>query len=430
MCIHLILLPGFLMPSDPKFFPIKTQTACQLKWAWSTIFLNIGDTGSCHRTSLSRVSSENFVDFHNTPTKLADRNRMLQGLWPETSCVYCKKIEQAGGSSDRMRQLSVPDLVPPELDADPTATRISPTILEVYFSNACNMGCLYCMPAGGLSSVIAAENVKFGKFKNRGVDLETIESQYSNLLPEFWKWFPEGFPKLRRFHALGGEPLIQKEFEKLLSMIEQYPNPTCELNIVSNLMISQEKIQYYVNKFRKLLIERKIGRIDISCSIDCWGPQQEYVRWGIDLDRWEKNFQFLMKHKWLYLNINQCITPLTVKTMPELLIKLAEWRKDRKIGHWFSGAEPGPDYMRTDIMPGDEFRDDAQKILSLLPTDTKENINAYDYMKGYFTQICESPENPDQIANLIIYLDEKDRRRGTDWTVLFPWLVKYRKYVV
>jgi len=420
------------MPNDAKFFPIKTETACQLKWAWSTLYLNSGSTASCHRTGFSKLTPENFHNFHNTAVKHQDRVQMLKGEWPESNCAYCRNIEQAGGFSDRMRQLTVPNLVPPELAADTTATevQISPTILEVYFSNACNMGCLYCNPDGALSSVIATENIKFGKFKNKGVELEAITSQYSGLLPEFWKWFPEGFTKLRRLHALGGEPLIQKEFNKLLSMIDQYPNPNCELNIISNLMIPIEKMQNYIDIFRKLLIERKIGRIDISCSIDCWGPQQEFVRWGINLERWEKNFQLLMKHKWLYLNINQCITPLTVKTMPELLIKLAEWRKDRKLGHWFSGCEPGPEYMKTGIMPGDEFRDDAEKILSLLPTDTQENINAYNYMKGYFTQVCESPENPDEIANLLIYLDEKDRRRGTDWTVPFPWLEKYKKYVV
>lgn len=420
------------MSSNYKFFPIKTKTACPLKWNWSTVYLNIGDTASCHRTAFSKITPENFLDFHNTPTKLADRKRMLNGEWPETNCGYCRSIEQAGGSSDRMRQLTVPDLVPEELDNDPTATeiKVSPTILEVFFSNACNMGCLYCNPEGGLSSVIAAENIKFGKFKSKGVELESIQSQYSNLLPEFWKWFPEGFPKLRRFHALGGEPLIQKEFDKLLTMIDQYPNPNCELNIISNLMIPVEKMESYVAKFRKLLVEKKIGRIDISCSIDCWGPQQEYVRWGIDLDLWEKNFQVLMKYKWLYININQTITPLTIKTMPELLIKLAEWRETRKIGHWFSGTEPGPNYMKAGILPGEEFREDAERILAVMPRNTKENIDAYKYMKGIFTQICESPEDPDEIANLIIYLDEKDRRRGTNWSELFPWLTKYRKYVV
>jgi len=179
-----------------------------------------------------------------------------------------------------------------------------------------------------------------------------------------------------------------------------------------------------------LLIGKKIGRIDISCSIDCWGPEQEYVRWGMKLEQWEKNFQLLMSYKWLYLNINQTITPLTIKTMPDLLIKLAEWRKDRKIGHWFSGTEPGPEYMKAGIMPGSEFQEDAEKILALMPIDNKENLEAYNYMKGIFTQVCNSPENVNEIANLIIYLDEKDRRRGTNWTTLFPWLTKYKQYVV
>ena len=30
-------------------FPIKTKTACQSKWTWSTIYLNTLSTASCHR---------------------------------------------------------------------------------------------------------------------------------------------------------------------------------------------------------------------------------------------------------------------------------------------------------------------------------------------------------------------------------------------
>ena len=32
-----------------KYFPIKTSTACQLKWAWSTVILQTAVTQSCHR---------------------------------------------------------------------------------------------------------------------------------------------------------------------------------------------------------------------------------------------------------------------------------------------------------------------------------------------------------------------------------------------
>ena len=156
-----------------KFFPIKTETACQLKWNWSTLFLNTGVTKSCHRTAESVLTPENFFNFHNTELKLSDRRRMLEGQWPEHSCSYCREIEEAGGVSDRLRQVSIPNLVPPELDADPSAINISPTIVEVFFNNACNMGCLYC--SSKLSSTIETENRKFGDFSKDGVtDLNEI----------------------------------------------------------------------------------------------------------------------------------------------------------------------------------------------------------------------------------------------------------------
>ena len=79
--------------SRKKYFPIKTATSCQLKWNWSTLFLNTGITASCHRTGKSEINAENFKNFHNTPVKLADRTNMLQGKWPEESCKYCKDIE-------------------------------------------------------------------------------------------------------------------------------------------------------------------------------------------------------------------------------------------------------------------------------------------------------------------------------------------------
>ena len=403
-----------------KFFPIRTETSCQLKWNWSTIFLNTGTTRSCCRTGESELTAENFQDFHNTPLKLADRTSMLKGEWPERSCGYCKDIEAVGGASDRTRHLTIPSLVPKELETNPTAIHIDPTIVEVYFSNACNLGCVYC--SAQLSSTIEAEDRKFGTL--------TTENHFKDLVPYFWEWFATGFSKVKRLHILGGEPLYQKEFDKLLDMIDQYPNPDCELNIVTNLMVSTERLQAYVDRFKDLLVARKLKRVDITCSIDCAGPEQEYVRYGLNWTQWEENFKLLMKHRWLYLTINQTISALTIKTMPEFLVKFAKWRENRKIGHWFSGIYPDPSYMKAEIFGNLEFAEDAEKVLQLLPRVTEEDQVAYDYMQGIFAQILASEPNYNEIAKLIVFLDEKDRRRGTSWPELFPWLERYRKYVV
>jgi hypothetical protein len=410
------------------YFPIRTATSCQLKWNWTALYLNGGFSRTCHRTAETPLTPENFNNFHNTDVVLADRRRMLQGLWPETSCSYCRNIEEFGGVSDRLRQIDAPDLSPPELVDNPTAIQVSPAILEVFFNNTCNLGCLYCTPV--LSSVINAENQKFGSFEKNNVSLTAIDTHYKDLSPHFWSWFPTGFVKLKRFGVLGGEPFYQKEFEKLLDMIEQHPNPNCELNIITNLMVSTDRLNMFVDRLKKLLLTKKLKRVDITCSIDCWGPQQEYVRWGLDLAQWQHNFETLIMNKWLYISVNQTITALTIKTMPELLIKLKEWNTIRPVHHHFSGPAPGPSYFDAGILGGDQFKQDFDQILSLMPQSTDENKITYEYMLGIANSIIASDVNPQEVSKLLTYLDEKDRRRNTNWEVLFPWLTEYKKYVV
>jgi hypothetical protein len=43
-------------------------------------------------------------------------------------------------------------------------------------------------------------------------------------------------------------------------------------------------------------------------------------------------------------------------------------------------------------------------------------------MEGIRKQIESTPRDPSRIADLKTYLTEIDRRRGTNWRELFPWL--------
>lgn len=408
-------------------FPIHTATSCKLKWAWSTLVLNVGLTRSCHRTAVSELTKENFADFHNTPVKLQDRQSMLAGQWPDNNCGYCRNIEATGGVSDRMRQQTLPYRVPVELIQNPKATVVSPTLVEVYFNNTCNLACLYCN--AGLSSRIAAENLHHGVFQKYGVKIDVPDMHFKDLIGEFWKWFPYGFPTLARLNVLGGEPLFQPEFDTLLDMIQQYPNSDCELNIVTNLMVSSERFNGYINKLRDLVNHGKLKRIDITCSIDCWGPEQEYVRWGLNLEQWEKNFSALLTVPDFYLNINQTISPLTIKTMPELLEKLSQWRQQHQVGHWFSAVEPGPVYLKPGILGRAVFEKDIDRILDVMPRDTDEDQMAHSYMSGILNSLPDHPD-ADRARDMFVYLEEKDRRRGTSWREIFPWLKEFEHYVV
>lgn len=409
---------------DKKYFPIRTATVCQLKWTWSTVFLNTGTTASCHRIIPEAIPAD-FNQFHNTDKKLSDRKLMLDGQWPQGGCEYCQQIEQAGGSSDRLLHLDAPDLVPAELDTDPNAITVTPRILEVYLNNTCNFSCVYCSSFN--SSKINFENTKYAstltKQKEFQLSFGVLEpADQPKYMQGLLAWLDEHSTELKRLHILGGEPFYQREFDDILTFLSTHKNPHLELNIVTNLGINLEKLKAYIDQLKILVATKKIRRVDLTCSIDCWGAEQEFVRQGLDLNIWEENFNYLLTQRWLVLNINQTISVLTIKTMPALLAKLNEWRKLRPIGHFFSGVTPGPDYLKPHILGGEIFKDDFEQILSLMSEETEQDRKAKEYMNGIWLQISANDVNIKEVANLKIFLDEIDRRRNTNWKGLFLWL--------
>jgi organic radical activating enzyme len=397
-----------------KYFPILSDTACKLKWGWSTVYLNTGLTASCHRASFSAIP-DNFDNFHTTNEKTSARETMSKGQWPTGGCEYCQGVESANGFSDRMLHNSIPGLV-----SDGTY----PAILETYFSNTCNLACLYCNP--GLSSSIDAENIRFGDFAVGGVELISLKQKLlTELEPKFWHWMKNNFNKLERFHFLGGEPFYQRQLDILIDFIDQHPNPQLELNLITNLMVDQQILDKKINQLKRLISQKKLKRLDITVSIDCWGAEQEYVRYGLKLDQWLSNFLFLLDQRWIKLNINQTISALTIKTMPELLQQLAVWRKIRPVGHYFSVTEPGPSYLRPNIFGRGVFDKDFEHVLNLMTGTSSDEATAYKYMQGIANEIETHDMNTVEVKKLFVFLNEKDQRRNTNWHTTFPWLEKY-----
>ena len=421
------------MTQPKKFFPIQTATACQLKWSWSTIQLNHGQTSSCYRSSMSEITEENFSDFHNTPLKLKHRQEMLEGKWPGDDdlwgCHYCRSIEEAGGVSDRMWHLTIDNMYPSELDQNSTAIRVNPVVVEVWLNNACQLSCLYCTASA--SSSIDAENKKFQNSTLEGFEFERLRplqtQTYKDLLPAFKKWFDQDFKNIRRLNVLGGEPFFQKEFDILLDSIDKNPNPNCELNVISNLMVPKKILVKYVEIIKKLLVNRKIKNFHLLASLDAWGPQQEYVRRGLDLAHWEDNFRYLLAQPWIKLGLNQVFSPLTIKTVPEFMNKLQEFRKIRHVELYSGTVSPGPSYLIPKIFGPGVFEEDFKKICDLMPIDTEQDLVIKGYIEGIGKGIANTQRDLQEIKKMLIYLDEKDRRRGTDWRPLFPWLIEFEE---
>ena len=411
-----------------RVFPIKTSTACQLKWNWSTVYLTTEKTASCHRTDHHKFDIDMF-DFHNTPEKLADRTRMLNGQWPERGCNYCRDIEDAGGQSDRITNLAFPGIhAPLELDIDPHAVMVTPRILEVYFDNTCNLKCLYCGPH--FSSLWDAENKKYGLFTRGDLTISDSFKKSSNIesnKQKLFAWLKQNVQHLTVFNILGGEPFYQSELEECLDLFDQYPAPELKLQIFTNLNVKLSKLQNIVQRIKLLVDQNKLREFEITASLDCWGAPQEYVRYPLELSNWQTNFEYLVGQPWINLIINSTVTPLTIKTLPDLLERINAWRQQRPIYHYQNSVN-SPSYMFIDIF-GDIFVNDFKRALDLKPFSTPEQISSKNYLAGIAKQSANTGTNISEITKLFDFLNEMDRRRNTDWTQVFPWLVtEFAKY--
>jgi len=432
---------------EHSLFPVESPTACLLKWGWSSLYIYTGQSNSCHRTTQSELTAGDFHTFHNTPEKLKQRRVMLEGGWPErgNGCEYCKDIEDAGGLSDRLANIALlaeseenRQLIPKELLTDPAALSVTPTMLEVYFTNRCNMACIYCGP--NYSTQWVAENKTYGvePHHSRSVSWQTasrLDSEYPAKLQRFWDWLELHSNDLRMLNVLGGEPFYQTETEATIGFFERHPNPNLHLKIFSNLKVPAERFRYLMGELKKLHDGRRCRSVGIVASLDCWGPPQEYVRYGLDLNNWSENYQYLVyEHPWACVSINCTMNALSIHTMAELVRKVRCWDEER--GRRYRDTPDsrglsvvfnlltGPPFMHAGIFPAGFFDGHFAEVIDLLPRSSRWEAANVDYMHGIWKAVNAAPHNPPLIQSLKNYLDEIDRRRGSSWQAVFPWLAE------
>jgi sulfatase maturation enzyme AslB (radical SAM superfamily) len=404
-----------------KYFPIDSQTSCRSKWSWSTLYLNQGTTASCHRASGSDIP-EKFEDFHNTPIKIQDRSVMLNSQWPSNGCEYCRDIELSGGVSDRMFQNQIPDVYPKELDQNTNQTVINPVVLEVFFSNTCNLSCVYCNAT--VSSSIQAENKKYGGAILPELNFEYVDNKYRELVPKFWSWFKTNSQTLQRLQILGGEPFLQDDVLKLIDYFDHHPHPDLEFNLVTNLILPTKVIQPILEKLRDLKYKNKLKRIDIQVSVDCWGQSQEYIRNGFRLDTFDRNMELLIDMAVFRIGLLSTVTSLSIPDMPVLAQKYNQWCSKQKIFWYMHLVLPNnKSVFDPTIFDYSAFDSSLELVYNLLPKETWDDKTTLEIFEGIVSKLktnCKT--DVDRQQNLLQYLDANDFRRNTRWKDVFSWL--------
>ena len=359
---------------------------------------------------------------------------MLQGQWPGHGCEYCRDIEAAGGTSDRQFQNQIPNIWPGELDTDPTATKVDPVVLEVFFSNTCNLSCVYC--AGHLSSKIQQEERKYNQrivpvVKDSANLYESwynnSSNKYNELAPKFWNWFHDHGKNLQRIQILGGEPFLQDDLLRLIEYYSSNPAPTLEFNVVTNGSLPTQLWQKSIDQLVELVHTKNIGRVDLQMSIDCWGPEQEYLRHGLDIMQFEKNLRYAQSTNSIRIGLLSTVTSLGILGLPTLAKKYLEWKEQHDL-FWYPHFVLPIDasVFSPTMFDYSLFKESMSTLKEMLPTitwDDKQLVESFNGMDKKLREFCQ--DNKLKQHDLLQYINDNDKRRGTNWRATFPWLVKH-----
>lgn len=419
-------------------FPIKQSPACVLKWSHSTIWIQNGTTASCWSASVSNTKS--LKNFHNTPEKIRDRNMMLQGQWPGHGCQKCQYREQAGHESDRTLHNRKQETYAPELDQNLSAVEVTPSILEVYFSNECNMKCISCSEV--LSSQWAKENREHGRFQSGTIKLgpgltfkETVQDNDTGVwdyseekitkqgqkqrLAEFWQWMENNHLSLRRLNILGGEPFYQKNIKDLLEFYKHNPNPELQFSVTSNLNIDREKFNWYMEKFMFLTGNNNIKNLQIVASIDNLGRSASYNRHGLDMLKWYNNFNILCNTPDIQMGVNSCITALTIPDFKSLVELINSSREQFKKDIWWS-MEPATQSPTSPFLHPKVFGHLLNHYYDAILQEMDPTQSEYAIFDGWQKQWRVLEPDIKTMKETEIFLNEMDRRRNTNWHETFP----------
>jgi len=307
-----------------KELPDPLDTICDLKWNYPIFNLDRGEFRSCCRTPSRKVDQGELdsigIDaFLNSKHQLQSRLDLIQGK-KHADCQSCWKLENSGMTSPRHSTVQFAELLhkkkntPGEFiyneDAlridlnsitdinDPVLTSYHPYMLEISLGNTCDMKCMYC--SHHYSTQWGSEKIKWGEITQEQLDREFPKAP-DGFNEKYWEWFDTVKLHLGRLGIIGGEPLIMPEFyqfaDRLIESIESVKDQRKQKMsfwIVTNMNTPPN----YLEKFFKYLPKlTEVFNVEILVSMESVGERAEYIRNGVNWNRFVNNLDKLLSRK-------------------------------------------------------------------------------------------------------------------------------------
>ena len=411
---------------------------CSAKWLMATMHFGMGENHSCYHPPIHRWNLEDVQRdprmLHNTQHKMEQRRMMMNGEKPN-ECYYCFDMERINPDviSDRKRFTNEQYAIERRQEIlDAPARPINPSYLELSFSNVCNFGCSYCSP--GQSSKWENEVRKYGSYP---VEDPTVhKDKMHDMIPEddkpyidaFWRWLPEAYKDMRYLRITGGEPLATRNFMKLLDFVAQNHNPNLTLVVNTNLCVPDKNLDMFFEKATTLLNAKTIKGLEVYTSMDTWGPQAEYIRDGLDIDRWEKTVRKISTTFNVPVRIMVTFGLMSIFNFRTFIHKVLQLRRDG-VDIMFNCARlVDPKQFDLRILPdsADKYFDETNELIrnfgDLIKSVEKETWTmVYDFWKARKTSMTDE-DREWRKGQFKKFIDEYDKRRNKNFKENFPEL--------
>ncbi len=417
-----------------------SSTFCHFRWSDTVVNLRDITVRSCcktkpHDVSLDELNEEGTEIFSNSRYLKKRRQEMIDGL-KHSDCSYCWELEDKNIYHTRMRSKSFKSFKeqiakhsPNETDDLFEATEILHTknldSLEIVLENTCQMKCLYCSPE--FSSAWEAE-VQMG----RTMPSPAQQNLKSKFKEKFFEYLPEAFDGLKNITLLGGEPLIQPDFYKMLDQIatlsSKSPSPEkkLEINVISNLSVPPLVINRFLDKVEKM---NSLVDIILLPSIENTGEQAEYLRFGLNwnyfLDNLEKSFNSGL---FPMIRILTTLNLLSVTGLRNLLGTLFELKKryPKQSLQIIPNIVKGPTHLSPLLLDSSFvfYLQDSIDFLQTHEISDQKNQNEYiQFLEGIRNNLA-SQQSPSYLRNDRIHfcrwIVEMDKKRNTHFLKTYP----------
>lgn len=424
---------------------------CLAKWKQVSLHLTTGLNNSCYHPPLHAIPiieiSKNPSALHNTPYKKEQRKLMLEGKRP-TECSYCWAMEDNGKLSDRHYRSGEPwaakdfdSIVNSEWDADSL-----PSYMEVNFSHACNLKCSYCSPQ--FSSLWNNEAEKLGGYPTsnnhnspdyfHGSRKPIPARQPNPYLDAFWNWWPTVYTELEHFRMTGGEPLLDKNTYRVFDYVLDNPKSNLHLNVTSNFSVDEKYWTKYKEYVSELCEGEKIEHFMQYVSLDTWGSQAEYIRYGLDFELlWDRVHQYLRdipnrnSITFIITMNNLCLSNL--HTLIENILELRKKYSSTYQRVWFdTPVLREPAWQSLQLLP-ESYIFQLEKIKAFMQDNIETEGSRFHGFKDYEIQrldrdIAWMKNGKDLPSDYITrnksdfykFFNEHDKRRGTNFLETFP----------